>query len=130
MAHIVELREKSDEEIEEMLENAHEEMFNLRFQHASARLTDLSRLRAVRREVAQLETVLHMRELAIERAAMQPEVAQALEGKEWFAEASYSYEESAWQVNFNDDDDELASALINLNQKKPKSRRGRRQLAK
>jgi hypothetical protein len=71
-----------------------------------------------------------MRELAIERAAMQPEVAQALEGKEWFAEASYSYEESAWQVNFNDDDDELASALINLNQKKPKSRRGRRQLAK
>ncbi len=130
MAHIVELRDKSDEELEEMLENAREEMFNLRFQHASARLSDLSRLRAVRREVAQLETVLHMRELAIERAAQQPQVARMIEGKDWFAEASYSYEESAWQVIFNDDDDELASALVNLNQKRPKSRRGRRRIAK
>ena len=130
MAHIVELREKSDEELEEMLENAREEMFNLRFQLASARLSDLSRVRTVRREIAQFETVLHMRDLAIERAAQQPEVAQVLKGKEWFAEASYSYEESAWQVSFNDDDDELASALVNLNQKRPKSRRVRRQTAK
>lgn len=130
MAHIVELREKSDEELEEMLENAREEMFNLRFQLASARLSDLSRVRTVRREIAQLETVLHMRDLAIERAAQQPEVAQVLKGKEWFAEASYSYEESAWQVSFNDDDDELASVLVNLNQKRPKSRRVRRQTAK
>ena len=130
MAHIVELREKSDEELEEMLENAREEMFNLRFQLASARLSDLSRVRTVRREIAQLETVLHMRDLAIERAAQQPEVAQVLKGQEWFAEASYSYEESAWQVSFNDDDDELASVLVNLNQKRPKSRRVRRQTAK
>lgn len=130
MAHIVELRDKSDEELEEMLENAREEMFNLRFQHASAQLSDLSRLRAVRREVAQFVTVLHMRELAIERAAQQPQVAQMIEGKDWFAEASYSYEESAWQVIFNDDDDELASALVNLNQKRPKGRRGRRRIAK
>jgi large subunit ribosomal protein L29 len=130
MAHIVELREKSDEELEEMLENAREEMFNLRFQHASARLSDLSRLRAVRREVAQLETVLHMRELAIEKAAQLPEVVSVIEGKEWYAEAFYSYEDSAWQVLFNDDDDdELATALVNLNQKRPKSSRSLRRSA-
>lgn len=130
MAHIVELRDKTDEELEEILENAREEMFNLRFQHASARLSDLSRLRAVRREIAQLETVLHMRELAIEKAARQPEIAQALDGKDWFAEASYSYEESAWQVIFNDDDDELATVLVNLNKKGSKGRRRQRRLAR
>ena len=131
MAHIVELREKSDEELEEMLENAREEMFNLRFQHASARLSDLSRLRAVRREVAQFETVLHMRELAIEKAAQLPEVVSVIEGKDWYAEAFYSYEDSAWQVLFNDDDDdELATALVNLNQKRRKSSRSLRRSAK
>lgn len=130
MAHIVELRDKTDEELEEMLENAREEMFNLRFQHASARLSDLSRLRTVRREIAQLETVLHMRELAIVKAARQPEIAQALEGKDWFAEASYSYEESAWQVIFNDDDDELATVLVNLNKKDSKGSRRQRRLVR
>ena len=130
MAHIVELREKTDEELEEMLENAREEMFNLRFQHASARLSDFSRLRAVRREIAQLETVLHMRELAIERATLQPEVAQAIEGKDWYAEASFSYEDSAWQVIFSDDDDdEIATALVNLNKKSATNSRRQRRAA-
>ncbi len=45
MASIVELRDLSDEKLEEKLENAREEMFNLRFQHASARLDDLSQLK-------------------------------------------------------------------------------------
>ena len=127
MASIVELRETSEEELEEMLENAREELFNLRFQHASARLEDFSRLRKVRREIAQLETVLHMRDLAIEEAAQQPAVAELLEGKDWYAEAHFDYEESAWTVEFNDDnDDELASAMVNLNVKKNKGRRARR----
>ena len=51
MASIVELRDTSEDELEEMLENAREELFNLRFQHASARLEDFSRLRKVRREI-------------------------------------------------------------------------------
>ena len=37
MLNIVELREMSDDRLEEMVENAREEMFNLRFQKASAR---------------------------------------------------------------------------------------------
>ena len=127
MASIVELRETSEDELEEMLENAREEIFNLRFQHASARLEDFSRIRKVRREIAQIETVLHMRDLAIDEASRQPDVAELLDGKEWSAEAHFDYEESAWKVDFNDDDDdELASANVNLNVNRSKGRRARR----
>ena len=45
MASIVELRDMSDKDILKSLENAREEMFNLRFQNASARLEDVSRIK-------------------------------------------------------------------------------------
>lgn len=124
MANIVELREMSDAKLEEMLENSREEMFNLRFQRASAQLEDYSRIKAVRREIAQLETVLNMRQLAIETAVADPTVAAALAGEEWQGSANYSYEESGWQVTFaNGSGKELATALVNLNKKRPHSRR-------
>ena len=127
MAAIVELREMSDEKLEELLENAREEMFNLRFRHASSRLDDISQLRRVRREIAQYETVLQMRALAVDTAVQEPEIAAALKGKEWSGEARFDYRESAWQVEFLDEDDkEIVTALVNLNQKKGKgSRRDR-----
>jgi len=59
MANIVELNQMSNDKLEKKLEEAREELFNLRFQVASARLENTSRLRVVRREVAQVETVLH-----------------------------------------------------------------------
>jgi len=131
MAAIVELREKSDDALLEMLENAREEMFNLRFQHASARLDDVSRLRTVRREIAQLETVLHMRDLAVEEALARPEVADALEGTNWAADVRYVYEDAAWRVEFYDDDDnELTTTLVNLNRKRQRGRRARKQAKK
>lgn len=124
MANIVELRDMSDEKLEEMLDNAREEMFNLRFQHASARLDDLSQIRKVRREIAQLETVLHQRDLAVEAAIVQPNIAEVLSGKEWSAQVQFSYEDSAWEVEFLDDDDkELATAMVDLNKKKARGRR-------
>ena len=124
MANIVELREMSDAKLEEMLENGREEMFNLRFQIASARLEDYTRLKAVRREIAQLETVLNMRQLAIETAVANPEFTDALAGKEWEASARYSYEDSGWQVTFVEKGGkELGTALVNLNKKRPHSRR-------
>ena len=127
MANIVELRDVSDDQIEELLENAREEIFNLRFQHASARLEDVMRVRHVRREVAQLETVLRMRQLAIEEAAQDPKVVEAIDGKEWSAEAYFDYEESRWLVSFVDeDDDELAETRVDLNKKKIRGRRARR----
>ena len=127
MASIVELRDMSDDQIEDALENAREEMFNLRFQNASARLEDVSRIRAVRREIAQFETVLRMRQIAIEEAAKQQEVIEATSGKEWSAEAQFSYEDSVWVVSFEDEDgDELAEARVDLNKKKSRGRRARR----
>lgn len=127
MANIVELREMSDDKLEEMLENAREELFNLRFQQASARLEDYSRLGFVRREIAQLETVLHMRHLAIEVAADEPEIADALAEQDWQASARYSYVDLGWMVQFFDaDGNELASALVDLNKAQPKGRKAQR----
>ena len=128
MASIVELREMSDEDLDELKENAREEMFNLRFQNASARLADVSRIRVVRRELAQVETVLNMRRLAIEDAVEQPEIDMVLAGKEWSATAHFDYEESAWLVEFFDEeDDDLTSTHIDLNKKRVEGRRVRRQ---
>jgi large subunit ribosomal protein L29 len=126
MASIVELREMSNEALDELMENAREEMFNLRFQNASARLADVSRIRVVRRELAQAQTVLNMRKLAIEAAVNQPEIDSVITGTEWSATARFSYQESAWLVEFADEDDnELTSTYINLNKKRVKGRRVR-----
>jgi len=127
MANIVELRDMSDDKLEEMLENSREEMFNLRFQQASARLEDYSRLKHVRREIAQLETVLHLRQLAIETAVSEStDLASFLKDKTWNATARYVYEDAAYQVEFtNDSGDSLASAVVNLNQKRDRSRKAR-----
>lgn len=119
MAHIVELRGMSDEQLEERLENAREELFNLRFQKASARLEDTSRLRFVRREIAQMNEVLHKRRLAVDAAAQTPEIASVLADKKWDAQVRYIYEDSAWAVSFEDTNgNEIASAMVNLNQKR------------
>jgi large subunit ribosomal protein L29 len=123
MAQIVELQEKSTDKLEEMLENAREELFNLRFQKAAVRLDNTARLRVVRREVAQLETTLNLRRLAEETAAKEPEIAAALEGKEWRTNTRYLYEDSGWRVQFvTKDGKDLATALVNLNKARPQGR--------
>jgi large subunit ribosomal protein L29 len=118
MAHIVELRGMSDERLAERLENAREELFNLRFQQASARLENTSRVRAVRREIAQLQEVLHKRKLAVTTAAGQQEIAAALGDRKWDADVHFDYEENGWIVSFrNKDGGELARAIVDLNKK-------------
>lgn len=127
MANIVELRDLSDSKLDEMLENGREELFNLRFQQASARLENYSRLRHVRREIAQLETVMGMRQLAVETAVSEPSgLSTFLDGKSWNASARYVYEDVGYKVDFTDEDGtELASAMVDLNKKKVNGRRGR-----
>lgn len=123
MANIVELNQMSNDKLEKTLEEAREEMFNLRFQVASARLENTARLREVRRSIAQLETVLHQRVLATEAASADPEIAAVLKDTEWAANARYIYEDSAWQVEFNDKGGKsLATAWVNLNKVRPKGR--------
>lgn len=58
-----EIRAMTAEELDAALENARQEMFNLRIQHVTGRLPDTSRIRTVRQEIARLLTVRGERQL-------------------------------------------------------------------
>jgi large subunit ribosomal protein L29 len=60
-----ELRELNNEDLVAKLREAKEELFNLRFQGATGQLESHGRLRAVRKEIARIYTVLRERELGI-----------------------------------------------------------------
>ena len=64
MAHASELREMSDEELTNAVEDKKEELFNLRFQKASGQLENTNAVRYARRDLARLKTLLRERELA------------------------------------------------------------------
>ncbi|HYU20068.1 MAG TPA: 50S ribosomal protein L29 [Chloroflexota bacterium] len=51
-----ELRELTPEQLEGRLVELQEELFNLRFQFATRQLTNTSRIRQVRRDIARLHT--------------------------------------------------------------------------
>ena len=56
-----ELKELSIEEIKAKLMNTRQELMNLRFQMVTGQLTDTSRFKIARRDIARLETVLNQR---------------------------------------------------------------------
>ncbi|NHC15181.1 50S ribosomal protein L29 [Motilibacter deserti] len=60
-----ELRGVEDDELLGKLREAKEELFNLRFQAATGQLDNHGRLKAVRREIARIYTILRERELGI-----------------------------------------------------------------
>jgi large subunit ribosomal protein L29 len=60
-----ELRISDEEELRTKLSEAKEELFNLRFQGATGQLESHGRLRAVRKEIARIYTVMRERELGI-----------------------------------------------------------------
>lgn len=59
-----EIRKMSLTEIEEELTNARHELLNLRFQTITGQVTDTSRTRIIRRDIARMETILRERQLA------------------------------------------------------------------
>lgn len=59
-----EVHKMTTEQIRSELETARENLFNLRFQWATAQIRDHNLLKAARRDIARLETVLRQRELA------------------------------------------------------------------
>jgi large subunit ribosomal protein L29 len=61
------LRQFDDERLVEELRKAKEELFNLRFQSATGQLENHGRLRAVRKDIARIYTVMRERELGIVR---------------------------------------------------------------
>ncbi|MFG1941700.1 50S ribosomal protein L29 [Nonomuraea sp. NPDC048826] len=60
-----ELRLEDQDTLVQKLKEAKEELFNLRFQSATGQLESHGRLRAVRREIARIYTVMRERELGI-----------------------------------------------------------------
>jgi large subunit ribosomal protein L29 len=69
MAKATQLRELSQEELEERLTETKEELFNLRFQNATGQLDNYKRIGELRKDVARIKTLLRERELT-------PEVAE------------------------------------------------------
>jgi large subunit ribosomal protein L29 len=72
MAKAKELRDLTDEELETALTDGKDELFKLRFQVATGKQANSARLGQVRREIAQVSTILRQREI---------EAAEAIEVK-------------------------------------------------
>ncbi|MBQ5321513.1 MAG: 50S ribosomal protein L29 [Oscillospiraceae bacterium] len=64
---ISEIRELSSAELNEKLEESKKELFNLRFQLAINQLENPMRIRAVRKDIAKIKTVLRELELKNEQ---------------------------------------------------------------
>ena len=65
MATAHELDELNDLDLEARLRESKEELFNLRFQAATGQLESHGRLRAVKKDIARIYTVVRERELGI-----------------------------------------------------------------
>ncbi|WP_308016383.1 50S ribosomal protein L29 [Cellulosimicrobium marinum] len=64
----VDLDAMDDEALVAKLKETKEELFNLRFQSATGQLESHGRLKAVRRDIARIYTILRERELGIRTA--------------------------------------------------------------
>jgi len=62
------LRSLDDDELVGKLRESKEELFNLRFQAATGQLESHGRLRAVRKDIARIYTIMRERELGISGA--------------------------------------------------------------
>ena len=63
-----ELRDAAEDDLVSKLKEDKEELFNLRFQAATGQLENHGRLRAVRKDIARIYTVMRERELGITSA--------------------------------------------------------------
>ncbi len=61
-----ELRNLSTEQLQSQIEDFHKELFNLRFQKVTGKMTNTARPRQVKHDIARIKTILRERELAAE----------------------------------------------------------------
>jgi large subunit ribosomal protein L29 len=73
------IRELSDEELKSRVQESHEKVFRLQFQLATGQTEGLSKLRALRKEIARMKTIGQERKLknAPSEKKKQPSVAKA-----------------------------------------------------
>ena len=62
--NVKDIREKTVAELNDMLKDLKEELFKLRFRNAVNQLENPMRLKAVKKDIAKVKTVLRERELA------------------------------------------------------------------
>ena len=55
---ITEIREKTSEQLAELLKEQTAELFNLRFQHATGQLANPMQLKQVKRDIARVKTIM------------------------------------------------------------------------
>ena len=63
------IRELSDEELAQKLEDGRAELFNLRFQMATSQLDNTARVTTVKRDIARVQTEMRARKIAAAKAA-------------------------------------------------------------
>jgi len=61
-----ELRGLTDSELDQRLQEAYQELLNLRFRKATKQLDNTARIRVVRRDIARMKTVMRAREVEAE----------------------------------------------------------------
>ena len=66
-----EIKELTDAELASKLEEGRAELFNLRFQMATSQLDNTARVKAVKRDIARIQTEMRAREIAAQNAAAQ-----------------------------------------------------------
>jgi large subunit ribosomal protein L29 len=64
-----ELRDLSEEDLQRKLSEVKEELFNLRFQLATGQLDNPTKIKALRKDIARINTVIREHELAVLDAA-------------------------------------------------------------
>jgi large subunit ribosomal protein L29 len=70
MTNASELRELTDDVLELRLAEAKDELFKLRFGHATGQLEDTNRLTIVRREIARMHTLRREREILAHESSL------------------------------------------------------------
>jgi large subunit ribosomal protein L29 len=58
------IRAMSENELAKQLDDAYQELFNLRFRHATRQLSNYSEIRKVKKRIAQMKAIMRERELA------------------------------------------------------------------
>ncbi len=91
--NVTEIDKIEDSVLIEELKKAKEELFNLRFQSATGQLESHGRLRAVKRDIARIYTIIRERELGIRAVPAAPAAAPAAKAKK-VAETAAETEEA------------------------------------
>jgi large subunit ribosomal protein L29 len=101
-------RQMGSEELHIKLGEAKEEFFNLRFQNATGQLENFSQLKAAKREIARLNTILRERDLGIE---VEAKPGRPSRSERWRARAEAEDAKASARSDDSDSEDETEDVI-------------------